>query len=62
VRHGNYLSVYCQLDKINVKSGDKVKAGDILGEIAEDASGHTRLLFQLRQEKQKLNPTQWIKL
>lgn len=62
VRHGKYISVYCQLDKIHVKSGDKVKAGTIIGDVAKDASGQTRLLFQLRNEKQKLNPQQWIKM
>ncbi len=62
VRHGKYISVYCQLDKIHVKSGDKVKAGTIIGDVAKDASGQTRLLFQLRNEKQKLNPQQWLKM
>lgn len=62
VRHGKYLSVYCQLDKIHVKDGDVVKAGTIIGDIAKNSSGHTRLLFQLRNEKVKLNPMQWLKL
>lgn len=62
VRHGKYLSVYCQLDNIHVKNGDNVKAGTIIGDIAKNSSGHTRLLFQLRNEKQKLNPMQWLKL
>lgn len=62
VRHGKYISVYCQLDKIHVKSGDKVKAGTIIGDVAQDASGQTRLLFQLRNEKQKLNPQLWLKM
>lgn len=62
VRHDNYLSVYCQLDKIHVKEGDKVKAGTIVGDIAEDASGQTRLLFQLHEEKRRLNPLHWLML
>lgn len=62
VEHDRYMSVYCQLDKIHVKKGDKVKAGAILGDIAKDSSGQTRLLFQLRDGKQKLNPTKWLKL
>ncbi len=62
VRHGSYLTVYCRLSNICVKEGDKVKAGDIIGDIATDASGHTRILFQLRKEKTKLNPLQWLKL
>lgn len=62
VRHGKYLSVYGQLGNIQVKDGSDIKAGTIIGDIAEDAAGHTRLLFQLRNEKQKLNPAHWIKL
>ena len=54
--------MYCQLDKIHVKDGDVVKAGTIIGDIAKNSSGHTRLLFQLRNEKVKLNPMQWLKL
>ena len=62
VRHGKYLTVYCRLGNIKVKEGDNVKAGDILGDIATDATGHTRILFQLREEKRKLNPAQWLKM
>ena len=62
VRHGKYLPVYCRLGNIKVKEGDNVKAGDVLGDIATDATGHTRILFQLREEKTKLNPAQWLKM
>lgn len=61
VRHGKYISVYCRLGEIMVKEGDKLEAGDIIGTIAH-MSGHTRLQFQLRNEKTKLNPMQWLKL
>lgn len=61
VRHGKYISVYCRLDDIIVKEGDKIKTGDIIGTIAH-TSGHTRLQFQLRNERTKLNPMQWLKL
>lgn len=62
VRHGKYITVYCRLDDIVVKEGDKLSAGDIIGTVSTDASGHTRLLFQLRNEKAKLNPMQWLKI
>ena len=62
VRHGKYITVYCRLDDIVVKEGDKLSAGDIIGTVSTDASGHTRLLFQLRNEKTKLNPMQWLKV
>lgn len=62
VRHGKYITVYCRLGEITVQEGDKVSAGDVIGTVATDASGHTRLLFQLRNEKTKLNPMQWLKI
>lgn len=62
VEHGKYMSVYCQLDKIHVKKGDKVKAGTIIGDVAKNASGHTRLLFQLYIDRKKVNPANWLKL
>ena len=41
VRHGKYITVYCRLGEITVQEGDKVSAGDIIGTVATDASGHT---------------------
>ena len=62
VRHGTYLTVYCKIENIKVAQGDKVKTGDILADVATDASGSTTLLFQLRNEKTKLNPRPWLNL
>ncbi len=60
VRHGSYISVYCNLSSTIVKRGQKVKARDILGTVARDEQGNYILHFQLRQETRKLNPEQWI--
>lgn len=60
VRHGSYISVYCNLSSVRVAKGQKVKARDILGMVEDDGSGHCVLHFQLRKETQKLNPEVWI--
>ncbi len=60
VRHGSYISVYCNLSSVIVSKGQKVKARDLLGTVANDGSGSYVLHFQLRKEKQLLNPEQWI--
>lgn len=60
VRHGNYISVYCNLSSASVKQGQKLKTHDPIGTIATDASGNTILHFQLRKETTKLNPEQWL--
>lgn len=60
VRHGSYISVYCNLSSTIVVRGQKVKARDILGTVAEDEQGNRVLHFQLRKETAKLNPESWI--
>lgn len=60
VRHGSYISVYCNLSSVIVAKGQKVKARDILGSVDNDGSGNCVLHFQLRKETVKLNPEAWI--
>lgn len=62
VRHGAYISVYCNLSTASVKADDMVKTGQTLGTIFSDGAdgGRTVLHFQLRREKEKLNPEPWI--
>ena len=60
VRHGSYISVYCNLSSTIVSKGQKVRAKDILGTVADDGSGNCTLHFQLRKETIKLNPEAWI--
>lgn len=61
VRHGSYISVYCNLSSVSVKKGDDVKTGSVIGTISADDSGRTLLHFQLHKESQKLNPTDWLR-
>lgn len=62
VRHGNYISVYCNLSSAEVKQGQEVTTKQVLGTIFSDkADGNrTTLHFQLRKEKEKLNPEPWL--
>lgn len=62
IRHGNYISVYCNLSSASVKSGDTVKTKQSIGQVFSDGSdnGRTVLHFQLRREKEKLNPEPWL--
>lgn len=61
IRHGNYLSVYNNLQNVVVKSGDKVKRGEEIGEVGiNSSSGKTTLIFQLFKNTVKLNPEQWV--
>ncbi|MCD8302348.1 MAG: peptidoglycan DD-metalloendopeptidase family protein [Prevotellaceae bacterium] len=60
VRHGSYISVYCNLSSVIVAKGQKVKARDLLGTVANDGTGNYMLHFQLRKETTVLNPEQWV--
>ncbi|WP_321478961.1 peptidoglycan DD-metalloendopeptidase family protein [uncultured Bacteroides sp.] len=62
VRHGSYISVYCNLSSASVKQGESVSTKQSLGEIFSDLAhnGRTVLHFQLRREKTKLNPEPWL--
>lgn len=62
IRHGNYISVYCNLSSASVKQGDEVTTKQSIGTIFSDGAdgGRTVLHFQLRKEKEKLNPEPWL--
>ena len=63
VRHGEYLSVYAGIGSLNVKKGDNIKTGQTLGTVYIPYGGddRARLHFEIRHEKQKLNPTEWVR-
>ena len=60
IRHGNYISVYCNLSTVTVSKGAKVTTKSEIGTIHQDASGSAILHFQLRKETAKLNPERWL--
>ena len=56
VRHGDFISVYCNLKSVHVRNGQKVTTRQVLGTVGQD----NILQFQLRREKTKLNPEVWL--
>lgn len=60
VQHGNYFTFYCKLKSTNVKTGDKVKTGQILGTV-DTINGQTQLHFQVWQGNKPQNPESWLK-
>lgn len=56
VRHGAYISVYCNLRSVCVSRGQKVSTRQALGSVGTD----NILQFQLRKETSKLNPEAWL--
>ena len=62
IRHGEYVTVYKNLDKIFVKKGDKVSIGDEIGKIhTNEFTGKTTLKFFINYKIDTfLNPQLWL--
>ena len=56
VRHGSYISIYCNLSSVSVSRGQHVSTRQVLGTVGAE---HI-LQFQLRKEINKLNPEVWL--
>ena len=56
VRHGDFISVYCNLKNVVVRKGQQVTTRQVLGTVGQD----NILQFQLRRDIQKLNPEVWL--
>ena len=61
VQHGNYISVYKNLDNVTVQKGDLVTTKQEIGKIHTDKStGKTILAFVLFKEIHRQNPEEWV--
>jgi septal ring factor EnvC (AmiA/AmiB activator) len=61
VQHGNYISVYKNLDNVMVKKGDQVSTKQEIGRIHTDkTTGKTILAFVLFKEIHRQNPEEWV--
>lgn len=62
VRHGSYLSVYSNLDKLDVKVGDKIKTGQKIGEVLKMNDKVGVLHLEVWNERSSENPANWISI
>lgn len=61
VRHGNYFTIYYNLSKVFVKSGDKITTGQVIGQVfTSKFNGESLLDFRIYKNNQKLNPEYWL--
>lgn len=63
VRHGEYLTVYANIKTLKVGKGAQLKAGDVIGTVGQSDADPARgqLHFEIRREREKFNPMQWLK-
>jgi septal ring factor EnvC (AmiA/AmiB activator) len=61
IRHGEYLSVYSNLEEVYVQTGDKIKAKQNIGKIIFDSEeGKTEMNLQIWKGQNKLDPEDWL--
>lgn len=66
VQHGQYFTLYDNLATVNVKPGQEISTGDVIGKIRTDSSsGTTEINFQIwrastKGSSHKLNPQGWL--
>jgi len=60
IRHGDFMTIYQNLETVNVKTGDKVSFKQNLGRISTDASGKAIIKFIITQNVDTLNPELWL--
>jgi septal ring factor EnvC (AmiA/AmiB activator) len=61
IRHGDYLSVYSNLEEVLVKSGDKIALKQNIGTIAfNDDENRNVINFQIWKGQKILNPEEWL--
>lgn len=61
VRHGRFLTVYANIDTVNVKAGENVTKNSVIGTIYTGNGENSGVLhFEIWEESMKLNPESWL--
>ena len=60
VRHGEYLSVYSNLESVQVKTGDKLSTKERIGTIAVGSDDKGELHLEIWRNTAKLDPQAWL--
>ena len=60
IKHGEYLSVYSNVEEAYVKSGDKIKTKQAIGKVLTDDNSATELHLEIWKGQNTLNPESWI--
>ncbi|MBK9285375.1 MAG: peptidoglycan DD-metalloendopeptidase family protein [Sphingobacteriaceae bacterium] len=61
VKHGEYMSVYCNLSDVHVKMGQKVESKQAIGKVMyNDDEGKTSMNFQIWKGQKTMDPGGWL--
>ncbi|MCH7415136.1 peptidoglycan DD-metalloendopeptidase family protein [Belliella sp. R4-6] len=60
IKHGEYYTMYSKLKVVSVKTGDKVKAKQVLGQVYTNKDGIAEVHFETWKGLQPMNPSAWL--
>lgn len=61
IRHGEYVTVYSNMEEVNVKTGDKVSVKQSIGTVALNSDDNRgAIVFQIWKGQKILNPEEWL--
>ena len=60
IKHGEFFTVYSNLDAVYIKPGDQVEIKQMIGKVHTNLKGKTELHFQVWKGKDLQNPANWI--
>lgn len=61
VKHGKYFSTYSNLQSVSVSRGQKIAAGQVIGQAGANDEGVGSMDLQMDTEKGTINPEHWIR-
>lgn len=60
VKHGDYFTIYGNLDNVNVSQNQQVSAGTTIGSVGTDFDGNYALDFQIWNGSTPVDPLGWV--
>ena len=60
IKHGEYYTMYSKLKVISVKSGEKIKAKQVLGQVYTNREGVAEVHFETWKGLEPMNPSIWL--
>ena len=61
IRHGDYMTVYTNLEIVTVSDGSNVSMGQKIGTVATNSNGQSEINFQVRKASKAQNPALWLR-
>lgn len=60
IKHGEYYTLYSKLKVISVKTGDKVKAKQVIGQVYTNKDGVSEMHFETWKGLAPMDPSSWL--